>query len=107
MTPEEILELVTKITEINDTSAFMNDENLDLALAYVVKLAVNPDIPYATAMRLIVQLQALSNIFSIKRRALMTISDDRSAESSKRKNVYSTVADDLDKLVAALKYYAK
>ena len=43
------LELISDITEFNDLHEFMQDEHLDKALAIVVKLLMNPDVPSAKA----------------------------------------------------------
>lgn len=105
MEREATIELVSKITEFNDLSDFMKDEDLDLALAYIVKLIAKPDLPFAAASRLVVQLQALSAKFAILARYYTTM--EKSAESAKKKNVYYTSAEEIDKLVAAVKYLSK
>jgi hypothetical protein len=43
------LEIIADITEFNDLHKFMQDEHLDKALAIVVKLLMNPDVPSAKA----------------------------------------------------------
>jgi len=52
------LHLISDITEFNDLHDFMQDEHLDKALAIVVKLLMNPDVPSAKAPHLIMELQA-------------------------------------------------
>ncbi|MFN9954787.1 MAG: hypothetical protein ACK55I_16950, partial [bacterium] len=59
------LELINKITEFNDLHEYMKDEQLDKALSIVVKLLMNPDVPAAKAPQLIIELQAMSTIFSM------------------------------------------
>ena len=56
------LELISDITEFNDLHEFMKDEHLDRALAIVVKLLMNPDVPSAKAPHLIMELQAMSTL---------------------------------------------
>lgn len=105
MERETTIELVSKITQFNDISDFMNDEDLDMALAYIVKLIAKPDLPFNAANKLIVQLQALSAKFAILARYYTTM--EKSAESAKKKNVYYTASEEVDKLVSALKYLIK
>ena len=48
------LELISSITEFNDLHEYMGDDQLDRALAIVVKLLMNPDVPSAKAPYLII-----------------------------------------------------
>ncbi len=53
---ETSLDYINKITEFNDLHEFMNDEDLDEALAIVVKLLMKPDVPAMQAISLITKL---------------------------------------------------
>lgn len=100
-----ILELVSSVTEFNDMHEFMDDESLDEALAIIVKLSMQPDVPPAKALILIVQLQAFSAKFQMLANHYTTLSPGRSGtDNNKKKNVYYSASDTLDKLVSALKY---
>ena len=102
------LELISDITEFNDLHEFMKDEHLDKALAIVVKLLMNPDVPSAKAPHLIMELQAMSTKFSILASVYSTIMKDKAGtENNKKKNVYYSVKESLDKLVDALKYVVR
>lgn len=102
---DNILELVSNVTEFNDLHDFMNDESLDEALAIIVKLSMDPDVPPAKALILIVKLQSFSAKFQMLANYYTTISPGRSGtDSNKKKNVYYSISDTLDKLVSALKY---
>ncbi len=48
------MELISSITEFNDLHEYMGDDQLDKALAIVVKLLMNPDVPSAKAPYLII-----------------------------------------------------
>jgi len=100
-----LLEDVSKITEFNDMKEFMNDPDLDEALDLIVKLIMKPDVPAGKAPELIVRLQALSVKFAMMSRYYTTF--EKGGESSKKKNVYYTAADAIDKLVDAVKYMAR
>ena len=99
------LEIVSKITEFNDMSEFMQDKDLDKALEFVIKLILKPDVPAAKAPELIVQLQALSAKFAMLARHYTTL--EKGGDAAKKKNIYYTANDAVDKLVDALKYSAK
>lgn len=102
------LELVSEITEFNDLHEFMQDEQLDKALEKVVKLMMKPDVPPAAAQSLIVQLQATSAKCQILSATYATILKDKpGTDNYHKKNIYYSVFEALDKLVAALKYLMK
>lgn len=106
--PDNTLELISAITEFNDLHDFMEDEQLDKALALVVKLMMKPNIPSSKAPALIVELQALSTKFSILAAQYATIASGpaRSTQAHK-KNLYFSIKEALNKLVDALKFSAK
>ena len=100
-----VLDLTSEITEFNDMSEFMNDQDLDKALDLVVKLIMKPDIPAGKAPEIIVLLQSLSAKFSMLARYYTTF--EKGGDAAKKKNVYYTASDCIDKLVDAIKYTAK
>lgn len=102
------LELISEITEFNDTSKFMNDAQLDKCMELVIKLLMKPDVPAAMAPRLIVELQALSTKFSMLAVYYATIGKDRAGTvNNHKKNIYYSTKEAIDKLVDALKYSAR
>lgn len=102
------LELISDITEFNDLHEFMKDEHLDKALAIVVKLLLNPDVPSAKAPFLIVELQAMATKFSVLASFYSTIGKDKAGTiNNNKKNVYYSIAQSINDLVSALKYTAK
>jgi hypothetical protein len=105
MSADNVLEKISEITEFNDIKEFMNDPELDSALEAIIKIIAKPDIPPAAASILIIKLQAISSKLAILARYYTTL--EKGEAASKKKNVYYTVSDSLDKLVAALKYGAK
>lgn len=108
MERESALELISEITEFNDLSGVMDDAELDMALANVVKLIMRPDVPPAKAPALIVQLQALSAKFQMLAMYYTNVQKGRAgSEEAIKKNVYYSASDSIDKLVAALKYAVK
>lgn len=96
------LELVSQVQEFLDLHEFMNDDDLDTALGFVIKLIAKPDVPAALAPELIVKLQAISAKMGMMASYYTNVGKD-----SKKKNVYYSMRDNLDKLVDALKYAAK
>ena len=102
MAESTILEYVSEITEFNDMSEFVNDKDLDKALDLIIKLVMKPDVPAAKATELIIQLQALSAKFAVMARYYTSF--EKGVEASKKKNVYYTMSDSIDKLAAAVKY---
>lgn len=98
------LELISDITEFNDLHKFMQDEHLDRALAIVVKLLMDPNVPSAKVPVLILELQAMSTKFAVLASVYSTIAKDKAGtENNNKKNVYYSVKESLDKLVDSLK----
>jgi hypothetical protein len=108
LSEENPLETISKITEFNDLTDFMQDEQLDRALDLVIKCIANPEIAATKAPRLIVELQAISAKFAVKAVEYATIKKDRAGtENNNRKNIYYSTKEALDLLVSALKYSAR
>lgn len=105
MTENNIIESVSAVSEFNDLAAYMQDPDLDEALALVIKLIVKPDVPAARAPELIVRLQAMSAKFAMQKRYYMTF--EKGVDASKKKNTYASAADAIDKVVDSLKYIAR
>lgn len=105
---ENTLELIDRITEFNDLHEFLKDEELDEALAIVVKLLLQPNVPSSKAPAVIVQLQALSFKFKAAAIVYQTIKKGPTGSvENNKKNIYYSLNEALDKLVDALKYSAK
>lgn len=105
--PNNPLELVSLITEFNEMSEYMQDEQLDQALGLVVKIIVRQaDIPREKIPPLIVELQALATKFALLATYYATIGKDGTVEMHK-KNIYNTARDAIGKLVDSLKYRVK
>jgi hypothetical protein len=108
MSETNSLELISTITEFNDLHEFMKDEQLDKAMAIVVKLLMNPDIPAAKAPLLIIELQAMSTKFAILASVYSTIAKDKAGTpNNNKKNIYYSIKESIDKLVDALKYVVR
>ena len=97
-----VIEAVSEITEFNELSEFMKDPDLDAAMELIIKLIAKPDVPATKAPEIITRLQAIAAKFSIMARYYTTF--EKGPEASKKKNVYYTTAEAIDKLVAAIKY---
>ena len=105
MIDKPVIEVINELTEFNDIKEFMNDKDLDYALDLMIKLIAKPDVPSSKAPDLIVKMQALSAKFSMLARFYTTF--EKGGENSKKKNVYYTAEEAINKLVDALKYSAR
>lgn len=102
------LEIISEIGEFQDIHEFMEDPELDEALAILVQVMVNPNLKPETNQRLIVQLQAYAAKFSMLAAIYSTIKKGPGGSPNNfKKNIYYTTAESLDKLVQALKYTFK
>lgn len=102
------LEYISKIGEFQELHEFMNDPELDEALAILVQVMVNPNLKPETNQKLIVQLQAYAAKFSMLASMYSTIKKAPAGSPNNfKKNIYYTTAESIDKLVQALKYTFK
>ena len=102
---ESTIDQINMLTEFNDMKEFMNDKDLDFALDLIIKLIAKPDVPSSKAPDLIVKMQALSAKFAMLSRFYTTF--EKGGENAKKKNVYYTAEEAINKLVDALKYSAR
>lgn len=101
------LELISQITELNDLSEFMKDEELDRIMELLLKVLFEKGrIPQKEISPLIVELQALAGVMALKSVFLMTIGKKGSEESMK-KNVYFSAKELVNRLVDSMKYIAR
>jgi hypothetical protein len=100
MVIENTVDILNSITQFNDISEYMQDEELTKVLVIVSKLIANPDVPPAKATLLITQLQAYSSKFAMLAAWYSHVKKDERA----KKNIYYTAREAVDKLVDALKY---
>jgi hypothetical protein len=108
MSEKNTLELISDITEFNDLHEYMKDDQLDKAMAIVVKILMNPDVPAAKAPGLIIELQAMSTKFGMLAAYYTTIAKDKAGTvNNNKKNIYYSVKESIDKLVDALKYVVR
>jgi hypothetical protein len=97
---ETTVEILNKVSVLNDISEYMKDEELTNALVVVAKLISNPDIPPQKATLLITQLQAYSAKFGMLASWYSHVKKDERV----KKNLYYSAREAIDKLVDALKY---
>jgi hypothetical protein len=105
MIDKPVIEVISELTEFNDMKEFMKDNDLDYALDLIIKLIAKPDVPSSKAPDLIVKMQALAAKFALMARFYTTF--EKGGENAKKKNVYFTAEEAINKLVDALKYSAR
>lgn len=105
LTDKPMIDIISEITEFNDMKEFMGDPDLDYALDLIIKLIAKPDVPSSKAPDLIIKMQALSAKFAMLSRFYTTF--EKGGENAKKKNVYYTAEEAINRLVDALKYSAR
>lgn len=102
------IDLINEVAEFTEIHEFMHDEELDDALALIVKIMANPDINAVKAVPLIAKLQAYSAKFGLLATWYTTVAKGPSGSvNHTKKNLYYSMRESLDKLVEALKYSAR
>ena len=96
----------TALEQINDLweiSEYMEDEELTVALEFIAKVILNPDIPQQVITIELVKLQAIAAKMAL--RATYMANVDKSNRG--KKNMYYTCAEQIDKVCQSLKYSLK
>jgi hypothetical protein len=108
MANESTIDLINQIDEFTELHDFMNDDDLDEAMGIIVKLIMKPEVPSTVAVPMIVKLSAIAAKLSIMATIYTTtMKGPAGSDNAKKKAVYYTAADSLNKIVDALKYAAK
>jgi hypothetical protein len=94
------LDAVNGLVEIAE---YMDDEELTMALTFVAKAIIKPDIPINIVTVEIVRLQAIAAKLSLKATWMANVDKGDRA----KKNIYYTAAEAVNQLVSALKYVAR
>jgi len=108
MANESTIDLINQIDEFTQLHDFMSDDDLDEAMGIIVKLIMKPEVPSTVAVPMIVKLSAIAAKLSIMATIYTTTQKGPAGSiNAKKKNIYYTSADALNKIVDALKYAAK
>lgn len=94
---------VEMINDLSEIAEYMEDEDLTVALTFIAKLIVKPDIPINVATVEIVRLQAIAAKMAFKATWMANV--DKSNRN--KKNIYYTAAESINNLVSALKYITR
>jgi hypothetical protein len=97
---------MTALEQINDLweiSEYMEDEELTVALEFIAKVILKPDIPQQVITIELIKLQAISAKMAM--RATYMANVDKSNRG--KKNMYYTCAEQIDKVCQSLKYSLK
>lgn len=97
---ENTIDILNNISDFNELSEYMQDDEITQSLVAIAKLIAKPDIPPDKAARLIVQVQAYSAKFAMLASWYANVKKDDRA----KKNIYYSAREALDKLADALKY---
>lgn len=106
-TKEELLELVSNVSEINNISEELNDELVDEALGIIIRLTMNDDVTPGAAAKLVVKTSAMSQQFKMRAKNFMYFETSASQDKKARKGIYMSLHESLEALSNALKYIAK
>lgn len=102
------LESIEEVEEFVKINEFMDDEEVKEALQLVRKSIKKPDVPQEKVSEVIYKLQGLATQFQIVASFYKTIGYGAArTEAGYKRNLYASLADSIDKLVAALKYQAR
>lgn len=92
------------VAELQEIADFLEDEDVTRALALILKLSEESPSPQVV-VRLITELQAKSFILKMKAKYHMILQSG--TDSTKRKNLYFSMSEGIDRVVDSLKYVVK
>lgn len=107
---KSLLEFVSDFQrELDEIHLYFMDDDIDEALATIIKLIARPNVPPQVAAPLIVKLQALSSKFALEAKYYMLYGNDETTkeEKTRKKNTLMTLSAELEKLSNACKYLVK
>jgi len=97
---------MTTLEELNDLyeiSEYMEDKELSMALEFIAKTIMKPEIPVAVVTTEMVRLQAIAAKMAMKATWMANV--DKSDRA--KKNLYYTAAEQINLFCQTLKYYVK
>ena len=105
---ESALEIISEIDEMCEVSDFLEDQDIDEAMSLIVRLIMNPDVSPQKAPPLIVKVTALSAKFQVMAATYTNLRKGKAgSDEYKKKNLYYSLADALEKLSNSLKYLVR
>src|SRR3712207_1679460 len=103
---DDLLGYLESVKEFRWLSNFLDDDEVDIALAKVVKCINKPEVPSEQLRAIIVQLQGISFHAQVKSKMYKTVW--KTEESARQKyELYHSIYTGLNDFVQALKYQAK
>lgn len=92
--------MLQQIDDLYTISEYMDDKELQLALEFIAKVILKPDIPLEVVALELVKLQSIAAKCAMKATYMANV--DKTDRP--RKNMYYTAAAEIDKIVSSLKY---
>jgi len=94
---------IEMLNDLSEIAEYMDDEDLTVALTFIAKLIIKPDVPINVATVEIVRLQAIATKMAFKATWMANVDKNNRA----KKNIYYTAAESINNLVSALKYITR
>lgn len=105
---KNIFEYISEVDELLEVSKFFGDSKVDEAIGYIVKIIEKPDMPLQVAAALIVKLQAISSMCAVQAAYYKNLKPGKAGtEDYQRKNMFYSLHEAINELVAALKYLCR
>lgn len=103
---KDIYDSINTVAEFSQLDQFMDDEDIGIALRYVIQLIVNPDLDPADAGKLVVKITAMSNKFKMQAKFYMGLGKSQ-PDAAAKKNIYFSMAEEMKELAGSLKYLVR
>jgi len=107
LTDGNFLDKIDEVEEFVKIAEFLdNRPDVIEALAMIRRMVKKPDVPPASAVVIVAKLQALSSQFRLLGKFYFKLAE-KNSETTKKKEMYLTLHQATEDLVAAVKYLAR
>lgn len=105
---QSVIEIISEVDGFTQMHQYLDDPDVDEALALIVKLIAKPDVAAIKVAPLIVRIQALSAKYQVLAAVHSTIAKGKAGTpDNNKKNLYYSLSSALDKLAQSLKYLVR
>lgn len=102
------IETVGGVQELMELCDFVEDERFTNAINLIIKCIAKPDIPPATARRILIEAQGYAGYFKSRALYYANVKGAKGGtDEYRKKSIYMSMSEQLHELAQSLKYLAK
>lgn len=102
----DLIDRINEVESFTRISEFMDDDDVNTALAYLIEFIANPQVNQQVAPILIVKLTAIAMKLKLIGKDYMILTK-AGTDAAKKKNMYLSLSEAMMEVVGSLKYIAR